>query len=145
MIAEIEQKKQRLLAELTKFEESDAKYRYIIEKGRQLEPLTPEQKDDKYLIEGCISKAWLAPELRGDRLYFHAESEAAIVKGIMAILIEVYSGNTPTQNLNLSPDFLREGGITEHLSLNRRNGLSSVVKQIMLYSSAFKALASLTR
>ena len=82
------------------------------------------------------------PELRDGRIYFQGHSEAAIVKGIVAILIEGYSGNTPQENLTLSPEFLREGGITEHLSMNRRNGLSSVVKQIMLYSAAYKALTA---
>ena len=87
-----------------------------------------------------MSQAWLIPEFKDGRLYFYVDSDAAIVKGIMALLISVYSGNLPAENLALSPDFLKEGGVTEHLSMNRRNGLSSVVKQIMLYSTAFKAL-----
>jgi cysteine desulfuration protein SufE len=80
------------------------------------------------------------PEFSEGRIRFYADSDAAIVKGIMAILIAVYSDNTPEENLSLSPEFLREGGVTEHLSMNRRNGLSNVVKQIMLYSTALKAM-----
>jgi cysteine desulfuration protein SufE len=87
-----------------------------------------------------MSRAWLVPEFKEGKLYFHVDSEAAIVKGIMAILIAVYSGNNPEDNLTLSADFLKEGGITEHLSMNRRNGLSSVVRQMILYSITFKAL-----
>lgn len=137
----ITEKKDKILAELAVIQDTDERYRYIIQKGRALSPLSSEQCADKFLIEGCISQAWLMPEFRDGKVYFHAHSEAAIVKGIMAILVEVYSGNTPQDNLGLSPEFLREGGITEHLSMNRRNGLSSVVKQIMLYNTAYKALA----
>lgn len=138
----IEQKKSAVLADLAKFTDAEDRYRHIISKGRLLGNLTEDQKEEKFLIEGCISRAWLVPEFRDGKIYFKADSEAAIVKGIIAILLEVYSGNTPSQNLSLSPDFLKEGGITEHLSMNRRNGLSSVVKQIVLYSTALKALAS---
>lgn len=138
----IQDKKQSILNELGLISSADERYRLIIQKGRALAPLTDEQRQEKFLIEGCISRAWLIPELRGGKVFFTADSEAAIVKGIMAILLEVYSGNAPSENLGLSPDFLKEGGITEHLSMNRRNGLSSVVKQIMLYSAAYKALAA---
>lgn len=141
MTINIAEKKDKILTELSAITDTDERYRYIINKGRSLTELAPEKLEDKYLIEGCISRAWLIPEFRDGKIYFLGHSEAAIVKGIMAILIEVYSGNTPQENLSLSPDFLREGGITEHLSMNRRNGLSSVVKQMMLYSTAFKALA----
>lgn len=138
----IEQKKNAVLTELAKITDTEERYRHIISKGRLLGELSEEQKEEKFLIEGCISRAWLIPEFREGKIYFKADSEAAIVKGIIALLLEVYSGNTPSENLSLSPDFLKEGGITEHLSMNRRNGLSSVVKQIMLYSTALKALAT---
>ena len=138
----IELKKQKIVDELSAITDSNYRYKYIINKGRELEIISDDRKQDKYLIEGCISRAWLIPELRDGRIYFFADSEAAIVKGIMAILLEVYSGNYPAENLGLSAEFLREVGITEHLSMNRRNGLSSVIKQIMLYSAAYKALAS---
>lgn len=141
MTITITDKKNKILSELAAITDTDERYRYIINKGRSLAELLPERLDDKYLIEGCISRAWLIPEFREGKVYFQGHSEAAIVKGIMAILIEVYSGNSPQDNLGLSSEFLREGGITEHLSMNRRNGLSSVVKQIMLYSAAYKALA----
>ena len=139
-MASIADKKNKILADLAGLSSVDERYKYIIEMGRKLPDLSENQRVDKYLIEGCMSRAWLVPELKDGRVYFAVDSEAAIVKGIMAVLVAVYSGNAPEENLALSPEFLREGGITEHLSLNRRNGLSSVVKQIMLYSTAFKAL-----
>jgi cysteine desulfuration protein SufE len=141
MSTAIIQKKDQLLADLSGIKDSESKYKFIIDKGRSLPPLADDQKQDKYLIEGCISRAWLVPELRGGKIYFYSDSEAAIVKGIMAIILEVYSGNTPADVLDFPPDFLREGGITEHLSMNRRNGLSGVLKQIKLYAAAYKALA----
>lgn len=137
----IEQKKSKVLADLAALASVDDRYRYIIEMGRALPALAETQRQDKFLVQGCMSQAWLVPELKDGLAYFHVDSDAAIVKGIMAILVAVYSGNSPAENLDLSPEFLREGGITEHLSMNRRNGLSSVVKQIMLYSTAYKALS----
>ena len=135
------QKKDKVLADLAALPSTDDRYKFIIDMGRSLPALSVAQRQDKYLIQGCMSQAWLVPELKDGRVLFYVDSDALIVKGIMAILISVYSGNTPNENLGLSPEFLREGGITEHLSMNRRNGLSSVVKQIMLYSTAFQALS----
>jgi cysteine desulfuration protein SufE len=136
----INQKKEKILADLRDIQSTEDRYKYIIDMGRKLPALSDDQRSDKFLIEGCMSRAWLIPESVDGRLYFHVDSEAAIVKGIMAILVAVYSGNKPEDNLNLPPDFLKEGGITEHLSMNRRSGLSSVVKQILLYSMVFKNL-----
>jgi cysteine desulfuration protein SufE len=140
-MAEITNKKDKLLADLAALGSTDERYRFIIETGRKAEPIREDQRLDKFLIEGCMSRAWLVPELRDGRLFFYVDSDAAIVKGIMAVLTSVYSGNKPAENLGLSPEFLREGGITEHLSMNRRNGLSNVVKQIMLYSKVYEALS----
>lgn len=141
-MTDIQSKKESILAELRAIPDTDGRYKYIIEMGRKLPPLSDAVRQDKFLIQGCMSQAWLVPEFKDGKLYFQVDSDAAIVKGIMAILVAVYGGNSPAENLALSADFLREGGITEHLSMNRRNGLSSVIKQIMLYSTAFKALNS---
>jgi cysteine desulfuration protein SufE len=139
-MSEIQGKKEKILRDLAGINSSDERYKFIIDMGRKLPNLTDVQREDKYLIEGCMSRAWLVPEFKDGRLHFYVDSEAAIVKGIMAILVAVYSGNKPAENLTLSADFLKEGGITEHLSMNRRNGLSSVVRQMLLYSITFKAL-----
>jgi cysteine desulfuration protein SufE len=139
-MSEILEKKEKILRDLAGINSSDERYKFIIDMGRKLPNLTDTQREDKYLIEGCMSRAWLVPEFKDGRLLFYIDSEAAIVKGIMAILVAVYSGNKPDENLTLSADFLKEGGITEHLSMNRRNGLSSVVRQMLLYSITFKAL-----
>ena len=141
----IAEKKDRILKELSEIHDTDSRYRLIIAKGRALPDLIDAERQDKFLIAGCLSRAWLVPAMSGGKVLFKADSEAAIVKGIMAILVEVYSGNAPQEILGLSPDFLKEGGISEHLSMNRRNGLSSFVKQIMLYAAVFQSLGSVNK
>jgi cysteine desulfuration protein SufE len=138
----IQLRKDQILSELSKISDPDERYRYIISKGKSCGTLDEQFKLDKHLIEGCMSKAWLVAENREGQIFFRIDSEAAIVKGIMAILAYVYSTSTPEEILSLPPDFLKEGGITEHLSLNRRNGLTSVIKQMRLYAFAFKAVLS---
>lgn len=140
-MTDIHFKKDKIIAELSSLATPEDRYKFIIDLGRKQPPLKPEMRQDKFLIQGCMSQAWLFPEFKDGRLDFYIDSDAAIVKGIMALLVSVYGGNAPAENLSLSPEFLKEGGITEHLSMNRRSGLSSVVKQIMLYSTAFKALS----
>ncbi|MCX6116212.1 MAG: SufE family protein, partial [Proteobacteria bacterium] len=130
----ITQKKDRLIQEMAKISDVDERYRFIIAKGKSLPEISSNDRLDKFLIAGCLSKAWLIPKFDGKTLEFSADSEAAIVKGIMALLLDVYSQNSPAEILSLSPDFLKEAGITEHLSMNRRNGLSGVIKQVMLYA-----------
>lgn len=133
-------RKDKILKELNNVSSSDERYKLIIAKGRAMAPLPSEQKEDKFLVEGCISKAWLVPQLKEQQVVFLADSESAIVKGIIAILLEVYSGATPDEILALSPEFLKEGGIVEHLSMNRRNGLANITRQIQLYAVAYKSL-----
>ena len=134
-------RKEKILGELTAITDTDERYKYMISKGRALPEIAAEQKLQKFLVEGCMSQAWLVPVLKDGKIFFQVDSEAAIVKGIMAILSEVYSDSTPDEILSLSPEFLKEGGITEHLSMNRRNGLSSVVKQMRLYATVLKLQA----
>jgi cysteine desulfuration protein SufE len=106
-MSEIQEKKEKILRDLAGINSSDERYKFIIDMGRKLPNLTDAQREDKYLIEGCMSRAWLVPEFKDGRLHFYVDSEAAIVKGIMAILVAVYSGNNPAENLTLSADFLK--------------------------------------
>ena len=138
----IPEKKQKLLEDLSKFSGKDERFQYIISLGKKHPGISPDAQEDKFLIKGCLSKAWLVPQFDGKTLHFDFDSEAIIVKGIMAVLMEVYNDNPPAENLQLDPNFLNEAGITEHLSMNRRNGLANFFKQIQLYSMTFKALQS---
>lgn len=126
------------------FESQDSwenRYRELIKLGRSLPDLEDEYKVEKFRIKGCQSQVWLFPEFKEGKVYFKADSDAMLVKGIVGILIRVYDGATPNEILQNPPNFLQEVGITEHLSMNRTNGLASMVKQIQLYATAFKAMA----
>lgn len=140
MYKSIDEKKDALISELQKFKDKDERLRHIIAKGKGMPEIDRAKCEDRYLVPGCLSKAWLVPEFKDGRVHFGGDSEAMIVKGVMALLLEVYSGNEPQENLRLAPDFLAKVGVTEHLSMNRRNGLANLCKQIQLYSAAFQAM-----
>lgn len=122
------------------FEQWEDRYRDIIKLGKGLNGLNEEDKQEKYRIKGCQSQVWLKASLNEGKVFLNADSDAVLVKGIVALLINVYSDSTPEEILSHRPDFLNEIGITEHLSMNRTNGLASMVKQIQMYALAFKAL-----
>jgi cysteine desulfuration protein SufE len=119
------------------------RYRELIKLGKGLAIMDEQFKVEKFRIKGCQSQVWLYPEFKEGKVFFHADSDAMLVKGIMALLIEVYNGSTPDEILANPPEFLKQMGISEHLSMNRTNGLASMVKQIQLYATAFKAMGAL--
>lgn len=118
------------------------KYRELIKVGKNLSGIDEKNQVSKYEIKGCQSKVWLKPNLVGGRVIFQADSDAILVKGIIGLLLEVYSDSTPEEILAHPPQFLTNIGITDHLSLNRTNGLRSMVKQIQTYASLFQSLIS---
>lgn len=133
-MSDIFTRKDELLKTLRGIADKDERLRHIIGEGKAL-PLFPEAlRLEPFLVKGCISRAWLVPEIKGDRLYFMADSEAMIVKGIVALLLKVYNGSTAEEIQNLSTDFLSEAGVSEHLSMNRRNGLSNILGMIQHYA-----------
>lgn len=115
------------------------KYAYLVELGGGLTGMSEAQKTEENLIKGCQSKVWLHAELRDGLLYFVADSDAIITKGIVALLIRVFSGQSPADILNANFDFIDEIGLSQHLSPTRSNGLLSMVKQIRLYALAMDA------
>ena len=122
------------------FNDWEDRYRELIHLGRGW-PLYPEDKrEEKYKVKGCQSQVWLYPEFKDGRVYFHADSDAVLVKGIVGLLTSVYSDATPDEILTTKPDFLKEVGISEHLSMNRSNGLASMMKQIQMYAVVFKSM-----
>ena len=122
------------------FNQWEDRYRDIIKLGKSLEGLEQNDKQEKYRIKGCQSQVWLKASLDNGKVLFKADSDAVLVKGIVALLIEAYSGSTPDEIITHQADFLNKIGISEHLSMNRTNGLASMVKQIQIYAMAFKAL-----
>lgn len=118
----------------------EARYSQMIKLGKEMAPFPEEGRQDKFLIKGCQSKVWLFPhyDKQTRLLKFFADSDSVLVKGIVSILVHVYSDHTPEEVLQASPDFLKELGITEHLSMNRNNGLVAMLKQIQLYAQVLK-------
>ncbi len=134
----IQQLQQDIIDEFALFDDWMQRYDYMIELGKSLPLIDPRYKTDEYIIKGCQSKVWVYAELEGDRLVFTADSEAIITKGIIAILIRVFSKQKPQDILDADTSFIDEIGLKEHLSPTRANGLVSMIKQIKLYAVAFQ-------
>jgi len=127
-----------LIQEFGSIDSWEDKYKFIIQKGKELEGLNDSYKEDKFLVKGCQSKVWFHAEMKDGIVYFQGDSDAAIVRGIVALLLYVYSGSSPDEILTTKPTFLEDIGLREHLSMSRSNGLSAMLKQISLYAIAFK-------
>ncbi len=135
----IQEKQQSIIEEFSMFDDWMDKYSYLIELGKELPPIDEKHKDPQHLISGCQSRVWLYAEMKEDgKIYFTADSDAVITKGIVSLLIKAFSGSTPDEILNADMDFLEKIGLKEHLSPTRSNGLVSMIKQIQLYAKVFK-------
>lgn len=128
-----------VIAEFSDFDDWMDKYQLLIDLGNEQAPLDEQYKTEQNLIEGCQSRVWLQADAVDGRLVFRAESDAVIVKGIIALLIKVVSGHTPDEILDADLYFIDRIGLKEHLSPTRSNGLLSMVKQMRMYALAFKA------
>ena len=115
------------------------RYQLLIDMGGETEPLPDSDKVEQNLIDGCQSRVWLVCDEKEGRLYFRAESDALIVKGIVTLLIRVFSGHTPDEILDADLYFIEKIGLREHLSPTRSNGLLAMLKQMRAYAMAFKA------
>ncbi len=139
MTPSMQDMEQDLIAEFEMFDDWMDKYNYIIELGRELPMIDPQYKTPEYRIEGCQSQVWLHAELRDGCVFFTADSDAIITKGIVNLLVRVLSGRTPQEILDNDLSYLDKIGLREHLSPTRSNGLASMIKQVKLYAIAFKA------
>lgn len=134
----IEEKGQQVKEEFGLFSDWLEKYNYLIEMGKDLPMIDPKYKIKNNLITGCQSSVWLHAEYRDGRIYFTADSDAVITKGIVNLLIRVMSGCTPDEIINANLGFIDEIGLKEHLSPTRSNGLVSMIKQMKMYAIVFK-------
>ncbi|PQJ76435.1 SufE family protein [Polaribacter glomeratus] len=125
-----------IIDEFSMFDDWMERYEYIIELGKSLPIIDAEYKLDENLIKGCQSKVWLFSELENDTIKFTADSDAILTKGIVALLLRVYSNQKPAAILTAETSFIDEIGLKEHLSPTRANGLVSMVKQIKMYAIA---------
>lgn len=132
-----EQIQQEIIEEFSAFDDWMDKYQMIIDLGNELSPLAPSFKTDDNLIDGCQSRVWLHAEMRDGLLFFQADSDAIITKGLIGLLIRVLSGHTPKEILDCDVHFIDGIGLTQHLSPTRSNGLLSMLKQIKAYALAY--------
>ena len=142
-MADIKDIQDEIIEEFTGFDDWLDRYQLLIDLGNEQEPLPEEYKTDSNLIEGCQSRVWLQADVVDGKIIFRAESDALIVKGIVALLIKVYSGHTPDEILAAEPYFVEAIGLKEHLSPTRSNGLVAMIKQMRLYALAFKTKMNL--
>ena len=128
-----------VIEEFSDFDDWMDKYQLLIDLGNEQEPLDEKYKTEQNLIDGCQSRVWLQADMEDGNVVFQAESDALIVKGIIALLIKVVSGHTPDEILNSDLYFIEKIGLKEHLSPTRSNGLLAMVKQMRMYALAFNA------
>lgn len=130
---------EEIVAEFSLFDDWMQRYEYMIELGKSLPKIEDQYKTDDHLIKGCQSKVWVHAERIDGKLVFTADSDAIITKGIIAILIRVFSNQKPADIIAAKTDFIDQIGLKEHLSPTRANGLVSMIKQLKLYAVAYEA------
>lgn len=134
----INEQQDEVIEEFSELDDWMDRYQLLIDLGEEQEPLPDNEKTEQNLIDGCQSRVWLVCDENNGILTFRAESDALIVKGIVSLLIRVVNGHTPQEILDADLYFIREIGLTEHLSPTRSNGLLAMIKQMRMYALAFK-------
>ncbi len=127
-----------IVDDFSMFDDWMDRYAMLIEMGKECPIIDDKYRDEAHLINGCQSRVWLNAELKDGKVYYSADSDAVITKGIVNLLIKVFSGQTPEDILAADLSFLDEIGLKEHLSPTRSNGLLAMLKQMLLYAEAFK-------
>ena len=133
----IEEAKQSIVEEFSLFDGWVDRYEYIVELGKNLPGLPEDCRTDQYRVKGCQSQVWFRARNEGGRIFFDADSDAMIVRGLIALLLRVYSGRTPSEILATPPDFFDTIELGSHLSGNRANGLAAMVNHIQGYARSF--------
>jgi cysteine desulfuration protein SufE len=131
-----------IVKEFDQYGDWEERYKHIINLGRAFPVIDESIRTEKYKLSGCQSQVWINAKLTDGKIFFEADSDAAIVKGLIALLIKVYSHHTPDEIHYIPPYFLKDIGIDKHLSPTRKNGLGAMMKQIQLYAVAFKTVQS---
>jgi cysteine desulfuration protein SufE len=134
----IEAIEQEIVEEFSLFDSWEDKYEYLIDLGKKLPPLEEQYKLDENKVKGCQSTVWLATDYKNGNVYYKAESDAVIVKGLISMLIRVLSGQSPDSILQAKLDFIHQIGMTSHLAQTRSNGLLAMIKQMKNYALAYK-------
>jgi len=137
-MADIQDVQQRIIREFSALSDWTERYKHIIKQGRELEPLDEEYKKEENLVRGCQSHVWLHTRIEDGKITFEADSDAAITKGLVALMVRFYSGHSPEEIIDTDPTFIKKIGMQDHLSPTRSNGLASMVKQMKIYAMAYK-------
>lgn len=136
----VEEKQNALVEEFTKIQDWRDRYRRIIELGRNLPEFPEEHRVDEHIVKGCQNKVWLHAELdEQGHVVFFADSEAQVVRGLVAILLEIYSGQSPDAIIVTPPTFIQDLNLGENLTMNRASGLSAMIRQMKFYALAYRA------
>ena len=134
----IEATENEIVEEFSLFDSWDDKYEYIIDLGKRLPTLDDQYKKDENRVRGCQSTVWLTADYENGKIFYKADSDAVIVKGLISMLIRVLSGQEPDKIINANLDFIKEIGMMSHLAQTRANGLLAMVKQMKNYALAYK-------
>jgi cysteine desulfuration protein SufE len=136
---ELNREQENIIDEFASFDDWMDKYNLLIEMGRTVPVIDPKYKIKDFLIEGCQSKVWLYPEYRDGKVFFSADSDALITKGIVSLLIRIFSGKEPDEIISAELYFIDRIGLRQNLSPTRSNGLLAMIRQMKLYAMAFRA------
>ncbi len=136
----LRERQDRIVAEFAKFTGWEDRYKKLIELGKTLPDLPEEKKTEEAKVKGCQSQVWMHARFHDGRVIFEADSDAILVRGLVALLLQVYSDAPPDEIISTPPDFVREIGLETKLSPSRSSGLFSMIKQMKFYAMAFKAL-----
>ena len=137
-MADIQTDQQQIINEFSALTDWTERYKHIINIGRKLDPLDEAYKIEENLVRGCQSQVWLHTRFEDGKIIFEADSDAAITKGLVALMVRFYSDRTPDTIISTDPVFIKKIGMQEHLSPTRSNGLASMVKQMKIYAMAYK-------
>jgi cysteine desulfuration protein SufE len=127
-----------IINQFSQFSDWESRYKFLISMGKELQPMAPEYQTEENKVKGCQSQVWLYSELQDGKIHFWGNSDASIVKGIVALLLNIYNDRSPQEILAIKQDFVAAIGLKQHLSMSRANGLSAMMKQIQFYALAYK-------
>jgi len=127
-----------IIEEFSMFDDWEERYQYMIDLGKTLPLIDDKYKNEDHIIKGCQSRVWVHAEMKNGKIEFTADSDAIITKGIIAILIRVFSNQIPKDIIEANTDFIDKIGLKEHLSPTRANGLVSMIKQLKMYAIAYQ-------
>ncbi|MCB0347563.1 MAG: SufE family protein [Bdellovibrionales bacterium] len=138
----IEQAQEQIVSQFQDLQNWEDRYKKIIALGKELPSLPEEYYTDKYKVNGCQSQVWLHAKMQSGKIVFIGDSDAMIVKGLLAILLKIFSERSPEEVMQTTPDFITKIGLNVHLSQSRSNGVAAMIKQMKLYALALHTMQS---